>query len=557
MKIVLCSINSKFIHSSLGVWYLYSAYKQTQTHHTVTVYETTINNQIEDIVADLTREKGEVIGFSCYIWNIEYVKKIAMTLKQINPKLIIFLGGPQASFDACDLLKNEWVDLIIKGEGEQPFVQLLKSDFHTSSQIVEQDYNCKTYYNPYTPEYFAALGGRICYLETSRGCPFSCAFCLSGASENVRFFDMDISKQNIIALANSGTQTVKFVDRTFNCNVERTLEIFIFITEQREKGEIPRGIVFHFEIEADLLTKEILDYLATVPKGLFQFEAGLQSFNVKTLQAVNRRSDINRLVGNLKAIVEMGNIHLHIDLIAGLPYEDYDSFTKGFDLAYKIRANVIQLGFLKLLKGSTLERENALYNYKYLQYPPYQVLSNDSISYEDLLKLKTAEDVVERLLNSGRFAKTIEFLLEKTALAPYQLFFEFGEYVQRIGLHSPSLDTYTTALFEYFKGREGIEERALRDVIAYDRITTDRGGKLFACLHINDERLKHISIAFKNVELGIFQNQQEKARQSKLGFCIIYSQGTEKVLVADYTDYDSVKGIYASKMIELSEILAE
>lgn len=556
MKIVLCSINSKFIHSSLGVWYLYSAYKETDTSHTVTVYEATINSQTEDIVAGLWQENPDVVGFSCYIWNVEYIKKIAEVLKLLNPKIKIFLGGPEASFDSDRLLsENNYIDIIIKGEGETPFLELLQADFNVKSKVLQHNSGQKCYFNPYSEEYFDRLNGRICYLETSRGCPFSCSFCLSGRDENVRFFDMEVSKKNIIALANSGTQTVKFVDRTFNCDDKRALEIFHFIVKEQEKGQIPQGVIFHFEVEADLFTADTLVYLATVPKGLFQFEAGLQSFNRNTLKAINRRSDITRLVNNLKTIAQSGNIHLHIDLIAGLPYESYTSFVDGFNLAYDIKANVIQLGFLKLLKGSALEGATELHSYRSTPYSPYQVVCNDYITYDELLQLKVAEEAAERLLNSGRFAKTIEFLLLKTKLLPYDLFYSFGEYAKGQGLQSPSLERYSTELFEYFKNHKGVSENELRDVMAFDRITSDKTGKLFPCLHIGDPRLKNVSIAIKNVELDIFENQREKAKGGKIGFCILYSQGKQTVLFADYTDYDPVKNVYNNKTVDLSRVM--
>ena len=356
MKIVLCSINSKYIHSSLGVWYLFAAAKKINADHTVTVVESTINNHVEDIVAMVEMEKPDVVGFSTYIWNVDYVHKVASTLKLINPDIKIWLGGPEASFDADSLLQKDYVDWVVKGEGESAFMQMLSEDFTTPSKTVVTGPCCE-YINPYTDEYMETLKGRIVYLETSRGCPFSCGFCLSGRDENVRFFDMEESKRNIIKLANSGTKTVKFVDRTFNCNDKRALEIFKFITDERAKGTIPQDVIFHCEVETDLFTQSTLDYLKTVPSGLFQFEAGLQSFNVETLKAVNRRTNMEKLVHNLKEIVSGGNIHLHIDLIAGLPYEDFSSFAKSFNQAYDINANVIQLGFLKLLKGSTLEKE--------------------------------------------------------------------------------------------------------------------------------------------------------------------------------------------------------
>lgn len=555
MKIVLASINSKYIHSSLGVWYLYSAAKSADTPHTVEVYESTINNHIDDIVADIYNLNPDVVGFSCYIWNIEYVKRITECLKKINPQLKVFFGGPEASFDAEHLLEICDVDCIIKGEGEQAFINLLKNDFTAAEKVVLAPVT--DYFNPYSEEYFAALNGRIVYLETSRGCPFHCAFCLSGRDENVRFFDMDISKQNIIKLANCGTQTVKFVDRTFNCNDRRAREIFEFIYTQRTLGNIPEDVVFHCEVEADLFSQETLDYLKTMPKGLFQFEAGLQSFNTQTLKAVDRRHNIERLVHNLKEIAQMKNIHLHIDLIAGLPYEDYDSFAKGFDLAFEIGAEVIQLGFLKLLNGSPLAAEKDKHGYKYWSYAPYQVISNNYIGYSDLLKLKLAEDATERIYNSNRFPNTLKYVLDTTKMSPYSLFYGMGEYCNKTGLQSPSLDTYTSVMLDYFGSLQNVDKAQLRDAMATDRIITDRTGKLYHCLHITDDRMKYIRIALNNVDMGIFENQREKAKQGKIGFAILYSNGEEQVILADYTQQDKVTGQYQHKFVPLEMVIGK
>lgn len=555
MKIILASINSKYIHSSLGVWYLHSAANTAGTSHTVEVYESTINNHIDDIVADIYNLNPDVVGFSCYIWNIEYVKKVTECLKKIKPDLRIFFGGPEASFDAQHLLEICDVDCIIKGEGEQAFIDLLENDFTAAEKVVFAPVT--EYFNPYSQEYFDSLKGRIVYLETSRGCPFHCAFCLSGRDETVRFFDMEVSKANILKLANCGTQTVKFVDRTFNCNDKRAREIFEFIYTQRTLGNIPDNVVFHCEVEADLFTQETLDYLKTMPKGLFQFEAGLQSFNPQTLKAVDRRHNIERLVHNLKEIAQMKNIHLHIDLIAGLPYEDYDSFAKGFDLAFEIGAEVIQLGFLKLLNGSPLETEKDKHGYKYWSYAPYQIIENNYISYSDLLKLKLSEDAVERIYNSNRFPNTLAYVLSAANMSPYNLFYGIGEYCNNIGLQPPSLDTYTAAMLDYFSALPCIDKAKLRDAMATDRIITDRTGKLYHCLHITDERMKYIRIALNNVDMGIFENQREKAKQGKIGFAILYSGIEEQVVLADYTQQDKVTSQYKYEILPLEKFMPE
>ncbi|MBP0979935.1 MAG: DUF4080 domain-containing protein, partial [Oscillospiraceae bacterium] len=316
---------------------------------------------------------------------------------------------------------------------------------------------------------------------------------------------------------------------------------------------IPQDVVFHCEVETDLFTQSTLDYMKTLPKGLFQFEAGLQSFNVETLKAVNRRTNMPKLVHNLKEIVSGGNIHLHIDLIAGLPYEDFASFSASFNQAYDINANVIQLGFLKLLKGSALEKEKDKYNYRSWDYAPYQVVSCDSISYTDLLELKKCEDAVERLLNSGKFPLTVPYLINNTSLPAFDFFYKFGCFIFDSGIKSPSLEKYASLLFEYFTTEYNIDKSALRDVMVQDRIITDNTGRRFAFTHVPDANFKIITTALRQQTVNLFENQSEKAAKGKLGFAVLYS--SDQVIVADYTDQDPVTGIYNHKIIDLKEIL--
>ncbi len=533
MKTALVSINSKYIHSSLGVWYLFAAAKEIGMSDDIKIIEGTINQPINDLIEEILKEEFDVIGFSVYIWNIEVVKKVASIIKKIKPSIKIFFGGPEASFDASNLIQKDYIDFIISGEGEGAFQDLLKSEFKIDEKII---YGTQSnYINPYTQEYFEKLNGRIVYIETSRGCPFSCAFCLSGRDENVRFFDFDESMHNLIKLSNSGTQTVKFVDRTFNCNDKRALKIFKFINEKLEEGIIKKDVVFHFEIEAELFSKETLEYLKTVPEGLFQFEAGLQSFNQKTLKAVSRNDKIEKLVANLKEIAKMKNIHLHIDLIAGLPFEDFESFQKGFNLAYEINADVIQLGFLKLLKGSQLEREKIEHEFITQDFSPYQVMENKYISYSDLVRLHSAEDAVERLLNTQKFKLTIAFVLEKLKIESFTFFLNFGEYVKEKGIKNPSLDLYAKTLYEFLTIEKNMKEKELRNIMAADYMVCHNTGKLPKFLQIQDSRLKDIQRSLKEDEHSIFNDINSKAKEAKIGICILYKEDKEEVLLVDYS----------------------
>ncbi len=540
MKIALVSVNSKYIHSSLGIWYLFAAAKEIDMDKNIDIIEGTINQPINDLIEEILQKDYDVIGFSTYIWNIEVIKKIASVIKNLRPNIKIFFGGPEASFDYDNLIKNPFVDFIISGEGEEIFQNLLKCNFKIENKIIKG--GVSKYINPYTDEYFDKLSGRIVYIETSRGCPFSCSFCLSGRNENVRFFDFDESMNNLIKLANSGTQTIKFVDRTFNCNDKRALEIFKFINEKYEKGEIPKDVVFHFEIEAELFSQKTIEYLKEIPEGLFQFEAGLQSFNSNTLKAVFRNDKIEKLVLNLKEISAIENIHLHIDLIAGLPFEDFESFKNGFNLAYEINADVIQLGFLKLLKGSRLEQEKQEHNFITQEFSPYQVMENKYISYNELSRLQSAEDAVERLLNTGKFKNTIEYSLEKLNIKAFDFFLEFGEYIKEKGIKSPSFDLYANNLFMFLLNKENIIEKELRNIMSMDYMISHNTGKLPKFLQIFDKRLKDISFSLKNDEHSFFQDINKKAKEAKIGICILYNDIEEDVLVIDYSKKHKVSG---------------
>ncbi len=553
MKIALVSINSKYIHSSLGVWYLYAAAKKINTNHDIQIIEATINQNPNDLIDEILSQGFDVVGFSSYIWNIDFIHKTAQVIKQLSNKTKIFLGGPEASYDSIELIKKPYIDFIIKNEGEKAFMHLLENDFNTKeNEIIFM--GMTEYINPYTDEYFAALNGRIAYVETSRGCPFSCSFCLSGIDETVRFFEFNESMQNIIKLANSNVQTIKFVDRTFNCNDKRALEIFKFILNEYENNNIPKDIVFHFEVEAELFSKETLEFLKTVPVGLFQFEAGLQSFNPKTLKATRRNEKIEKLVYNLKEIAKMKNIHLHIDLIAGLPFEDYESFKSGFNLAYEIKSDVIQLGFLKLLKGSHLKTQEKEHEFITQEYSPYQVMQTKYISYNELSKLQLVEDVTERLLNSQRYVYTLQYLLNTLNYTPFDLFFIFSEEVKRLKIKNPSLDLYSKTLYEFFINFNEVDKDVLRDTLAKDFILTNKTGKLPKFLHVFDDRLKTISNFVKTND-KFNKEMQAKMKAANIGIAILYTEN--KVILADYTKKNPVKNYYEYTIFDMDVFYSE
>jgi len=484
------------------------------------VVEGTINEERKKILERILSCKPDVVGFCCYIWNITVVCDLVKMMKEELADCIIVLGGPEVSYNAREVLRNlPLVDYVISGEGERPMAELLNAIVSGSELedipgicyrkgegiIISEPYTpCEIPPSPYTRQYFDALNGRIAYLETSRGCPYSCAFCLSGRCGGVRYYDLERAKQEILLLANSGTQTIKLVDRTFNANRRRANELFRFIIEGYGK-KIPQGICFHFEIAGDLLDKETIELLATAPVGSIQFEIGLQSFNGKTLAAVNRKTNLEKLKQNISQLVANGNVHIHIDLIAGLPHENIVSFMDSFNTAFVLRPHMLQLGFLKLLHGSPMREEPGQYPCEYTTKAPYEVIKTPWISREELELLHYSEHALGQLYNRGRFRRTLTYLLNHMEKSPFELFRDVGVFLGQTGEAPKSLDDFTALVFSYFVSQSGVEQTALRDCMVCDRLATNASGKLPKALQIQDPRLK---IAIKALEK---QNERRKA----------------------------------------------
>lgn len=546
MNFNLCAINSKFVHSSLAVWYLKSAIDHNQLLNSkikTNIIESTINQDFDTIYSNITGNNPDIIGLSCYIWNISIVKKLLYKLSTDMPSIKIILGGPEVSYNFEELL-DQFANIshIIIGEGENVITQLLENILYANPDISDisglaYKYKDSIVYNPqicsksepispYTEEYLSTLNKRIVYLETSRGCPFSCSFCLSGQNESVRFFSLEEAKSNILKLANSGTQTIKLVDRTFNCNPERAYEIILFLIENYSNLN---NVCFHFEVGADLFDEKTINLLSKAPKGLIQIEAGLQSFYEKTLKAVNRVTDLEKLKNNISAIISSENIHVHIDLIAGLPYEDFEQFSHSFDDAYILKPHMLQLGFLKMLHGSTIRSQAELYNYKYNIEPPYEIIENSWINNTEILELKNIEDVLDRMYNSGRFSRTLEYL-EKCFKRPFDIFQNIAKALECKNLHNISLDVYIEYIFEFLSAQDNINSNILRDCIAIDYISIINTGKLPKCLYIKDKRLKTIA-------------QNHSIKSTKQGFVVLYSSKLYNKYIEHDIDFN--RDIYA------------
>lgn len=497
MKSVIVSLNSQYIHSSLACWYLLSAaQKLCPKEIEVKVVEGTVNEDIKDVLKRIALEKPDIVAFSCYIWNINTVLKLVDLLNNVK----IILGGPEVSYCADKVLtENREVDFVISGEGEEPFSALLTALYKGESMdgikglcyrendnlIISQPYISEnTPCSPYTKEYFESLNGRISYIETSRGCPFSCAFCLSGRCGSVRYFPLEEAFKQIISLANSGSKIIKFVDRTFNANSKRAREIIAFIKDNYGT-KIPTDVCFHFEIGGDLLGVKDFELLKTLPKGLVQFEIGMQSFNEKTLSAINRKTKVEKLKNNIKELISLGNIHIHIDLIAGLPFEDYKSFRDSFNTAFSLKANMLQLGFLKLLHGAKMRDKDYLYPTQFSDCAPYEVIKTEWLNEKELKMLHYCENALERFVNSGRFTLTVERIFEDKMRNPFDTLTELGMFT---GMESCPLNEYINKLYNFFKN--SCDENLLRDLLLCDFAANVKSNVLPTCLIREDKNLR-------------------------------------------------------------------
>jgi radical SAM superfamily enzyme YgiQ (UPF0313 family) len=448
MKLLLVAVNAKYIHSNLAVYSLRTFAKKYADN--IHIVEYTINHSEEDILKGIYKEQADVIAFSCYIWNIDIITRIVKELKKVQPNSKIWLGGPEVSYDAeACLEKLKELDGIVIGEGEQTFLELAGYYIEGKGSLDEIDglafkdsgkidQVCTVTSSrqplsldeiPFPYDTIASFQNKIIYYESSRGCPFSCSYCLSSIDRKVRLRNIELVKKELGFFLDHQVAQVKFVDRTFNCNKKHAMEIWKFIKEN------DNGITnFHFEISADLLEEEEIEFLATLRPGQVQFEIGVQSTNPDTVKAITRTMDFDKLKLIVERIHQGHNIHQHLDLIAGLPYEGYTSFEKSFADVYKLRPDQLQLGFLKVLKGSFMEKQSKAYGIIYHDTSPYEVLFTNQLSYMELLRLKGVCEMVEVYYNSGQFFHTIRFL-EHFYTSPMQLYQSISDYYEEKGLN--------------------------------------------------------------------------------------------------------------------------
>ena len=480
MKILLAACNAKYIHSNLAVYDL-QAYASDYADHIV-LKEYTINQQKDDIMRDIYLEHPDVVCVSCYIWNLSFVKELMADLIKILPGADFWAGGPEVSYDAEKFLtENSEFKGVMVGEGEETFKELagyyveknpqdLKDMtgicYRDGDQIIHNGWRQIMDLSsiPFIYKDLSEFKNRIIYYESSRGCPFSCSYCLSSIDKKLRFRDTETVKKELQFFIDNKVPQVKFVDRTFNCKHDHAMAIWKYINEH------DNGVTnFHFEISADLLREEELQEMSTMRPGLIQLEIGVQSTNPDTIKAIHRTMDFEKLKGLVDRIHSFGNIHQHLDLIAGLPYEDYDSFRHSFNDVYALKPQQLQLGFLKVLKGSHMMEMCREYGIVYKTQEPYEVLSTKWLDYDHVLKLKTVENMVEVYYNSGQFQNTLEYL-EKFFPDAFSIYERLGSFYMEKGYGDVShtrMRRYEI-LLEFLEDMPEISVDQVKDQMVYD-----------------------------------------------------------------------------------------
>ena len=527
MKALLAGVNAKYIHTSLSV--------RTIAAYVNDIYwkEYNINESIESVCADIYRQRTDAVLFSCYIWNIEFILKTARRLKSVAPDTLIIFGGPEVSYADTEYMeKYDFIDAVIRGEGEETVREFIRTGNLNISGITYR--NGKIIKNPdrpvisditkipfpYTDEDIELNKNKLIYYESSRGCPFNCSYCLSSADRSVRFRDLNTVLNELKFFISHKVKIVKFTDRTFNADKKRTHAILEFLIANAAET------TFHFEVAADILDDRTMELLGSAPKNLFQLEIGVQSTNMKTLAAIDRKTDLNKIAERVRQIRSFGNIYTHLDLIAGLPYENYESFKNSFNEVFAMQPHVIQLGFLKLLRGTKIRREeqSALFTAE----PPYEVLQTDYISYDELLRLKPIEDIVEKYYNSGAFAHSVSYLVRQFD-SPFEmfekisLFYEKNKY-DKIGI---SRDSLYRILFDF------ANDESFTDILLYDYLLNNkpRTPEWASRKPIVKERFEILTPEFIETELPEYSHMSVKEIIKRLHFERFFNP--ERILIFD------------------------
>lgn len=533
MKFLLTAVNAKYIHSNPAIYSL-RAYVSEEMQRHVALAEYTINQEVSDILADIYLQKPDVIGFSCYIWNWNYIQELLLELPKVLPHTDIWLGGPEVTYDADSILQQyPQLTGIMVGEGEETFKELLTKyvECDRMSAGVPTDKLVNLFAEvqglclptgftspreltdmntlPFLYEDMEPFTNKIIYYESSRGCPYRCSYCLSSIDKTVRLRDISVVKKELQFFLDNRVSQVKFVDRTFNCNHEHAMAIWQYLYEH------DNGVTnFHFEISADILRDDEIALLNKLRPGLAQLEIGVQTTNPQTLQAIRRVMNVEKLEGIVAAIHKGKNIHQHLDLIAGLPYEDYESFGKSFDRVYAMKPEQLQLGFLKVLKGSEMHRCAGEYGICYQDRPPYEVLYTKWLSYEEVLRLKQVEEMVELYYNSNQFTHTLPFL-ERVFEGPFALFEALADFYKEEGyfVNSPARSYRYQVLLQFATKADEKNQDIYRELLVYDMYLREN-------LKSRPDFAKDLS-EYKEEIRSFYQKEEQ-----------------DRLLLPDYTEYD-------------------
>ena len=548
MKILLAACNAKYIHSNLAVYDL-KAYSSDYDEHVI-LREYTINQPKDEILKDIYSSGADVVCFSCYIWNISFVRELIRDLVKILPKTAFWAGGPEVSYDAEKFLtKMPEMTGVMVGEGEKTFHDLLEFyidgkdsleeisgiAYRTGDKIIHNGWRELMDLSaiPFVYEHLEKFENRIIYYESSRGCPFSCSYCLSSIDKKLRFRDLELVKKELQFFLDHRVPQVKFVDRTFNCKHEHAMTIWKYILEH------DNGVTnFHFEISADLLREEEMELMSQMRPGLIRLEIGVQSTNPETIRAIHRHMDLKKLEHCVNRVHSFRNIHQHLDLIAGLPYEDYDTFHQSFNDVYQMKPDQLQLGFLKVLKGSLMQKEAEVYGIVYKEKEPYEVLSTNWLTYGEVLKLKMVESMVEVYYNSGQFWHTLEYLVpfEKDAFTFYE---KLGSFYEKKGYSeiSHSRMRRYEILLEYLQEETDVPTEVAAQKMLYD-------------LYLREKLKKRPVFApdQKQYETAVW-NYRKNNQVSKTAHIEVFENGT--VILFDYEKRDPLSNNAYTEVVQL------
>lgn len=512
MKVLLTTLNSKYSHVNIAQYYLRKCIEDLCD---VEIKHFTINDNLENILESILQTNANLVCFGCYIWNIEQTLKLCKNIKNMKKDITIALGGPEVSYNPNEVLNNnKFISSIMCGEGENAIRQLV-IDYTNNSLKEIYDIPVETSQIPHIAQDIVDnYDNRVVYFETSRGCPYRCSYCLSCIDKNIKYFDITKVKEDLKQILNKNVKQIRFIDRTFNSNKKRAIDLWKFLIENR------KDTTFHFEICVNLIDDETLDFLKTIPKNIFQFEVGVQSTNKDTLIAINRGYKWEKEKDIIKKLMQIGNVKLHTDLIIGLPYETFDIFKNSFNELFLLHTDEVQLGFLKLLKGTTIYDSIDEFEYVFTKEPPYEVLKNKFITFEQIRFLKKFEEVFEMYYNSGFFKNTMN-ILEKIYNTPFELFEDITNYYIKNNLfeRKVSTDESYKVLNDMFKNNNMFN--IINQALTYDYFLKFNG---YRDWHFNkySDKLKDIINEFINKNrINLFNNMNNNDIHKQFKFLIL------------------------------------